>query len=532
MNKTFKIAYSLKNTYRVNTILYSLKQIPVLKKLFPQELYRDPDYKIFANIMSGILEFIKAFLGKFLYFLLMIALIAGLYKTVPEEKVFLHIFVFLTFIGALTNTYVFNPTKDKYYALILLRMDAREYALSTYVYEMLKILTGYLVFGMIFGKMRGLTTWQCLLLPFAAAGMKLAVVAWTLRKYERTGYAVSENQIGVRGWIVIALVLAAAYGIPAAAVLDIPVIGECVLPETVSVSILVCGILCGIASLRKIWTFTEFRDVYRQILMQYLHQVEEARRSVKRQSEKVIQIDEGTGSSRIGFEYLNELFIRRHQKILWKSSKRIAAVSLCIVCAGILGIFLFPEFKGKVNHLVLTNLPYFVFIMYCINRGTGFTNVLFMNCDHSLLTYSFYKRPECILKLFRIRLREIMKVNLLPAFVIGGGLAALLYLSGGTADPMNYVMLLVSILCMSAFFSMHYLTIYYLLQPYNAGTEIRSGTYRIVVIATYLFCYGFMQLRMSTFVFGLGTIIFCVVYCAAACVLVYRLAPRTFRLRA
>ena len=297
MNKTFKIAYSLKNTYRVNTILYSLKQIPVLKKLFPQELYRDPDYKIFANIMSGIWEFIKAFLGKFLYFLLMIALIAGLYKTVPEGKVFLHIFVFLTFIGALTNTYVFNPTKDKYYALILLRMDAREYALSTYVYEMLKILTGYLVFGMIFGKMRGLTTWQCLLLPFAAAGMKLAVVAWTLRKYERTGYAVSENQIGVRGWIVIALVLAAAYGIPAAAVLDIPVIGECVLPETVSVSILVCGILCGIASLRKIWTFTEFRDVYRQILMQYLHQVEEARRSVKRQSEKVIQIDERVACS-------------------------------------------------------------------------------------------------------------------------------------------------------------------------------------------------------------------------------------------
>lgn len=532
MNKTFKIAYSLKNTYRVNTILYSLKQVPVLKRLFPQELYRDPDYKIFANIMSGIWEFIKAFLGKFLYFLIMIALAAGLCKTVPERQTFLHIFVILTLIGAPTNTYIFNPTKDKYYALILLKMDAREYALSMYVYEMLKILTGYLIFGMIFGKMSGLTIWQCLLLPFAAAGMKLAVVAWSLRKYERTGYAVSENQIGVRGWILIALSLAAAYGIPAAAVLGIPVIGNCVLPETVSAAILVCGILSGIVSFRKIWTFTEFREVYQQILTQHMHQVEEARRSVKRQSEKVIQIEEGAGSSRKGFEYLNELFIRRHQKILWKSSKRIAFISLCIMCAGILGIFLFPEVKGKVNHLVLTNLPYFVFIMYCINRGTGFTNVLFMNCDHSLLTYSFYKRPECILKLFWIRLREIMKVNLLPAFVIGAGLAALLYLSGGTEDPLNYVMLLISVLCMSAFFSMHYLTIYYLLQPYNAGTEIKSGTYRIVVIATYLFCYGFMQLRMSTFVFGLGTIIFCVVYCATACVLVYRLAPRTFRLRA
>lgn len=304
------------------------------------------------------------------------------------------------------------------------------------------------------------------------------------------------------------------------------------LPEAVSAGILICGILLGTLSVRKIWTFDEFREVYQQLLTQYMSQVEEARTSVKRQSEKAIQIGEETGSSRRGFEYLNELFIKRHQKVLWKSSKKIALISLCAVCGSILGITLWPEYKEPVNKIILTMLPYFVFIMYCINRGTGFTNVLFMNCDHSLLTYSFYKRPECILKLFRIRLREIMKVNLLPAAVIGTGLAVLLYLSGGTKDSMNYVMLVVSILCMSAFFSVHYLTIYYLLQPYNAGTEIKSGTYRVVVIVTYLFCYGFMQLRMPTFVFGLATIVFCVVYCIIACVLVYKLAPKTFRIRA
>ena len=170
--------------------------------------------------------------------------------------------------------------------------------------------------------------------------------------------------------------------------------------------------------------------------------------------------------------------------------------------------------------------------MYFVNRGTGFTNVLFMNCDHSLLTYSFYKRPECILRLFRIRLWEIMKVNLLPAAVIGAGLALLLYLSGGTAEPVNYLVLIVSMLCISMFFSVHYLTIYYLLQPYNAGTEIKSGTYRIVVTVTYFFCYYLMRLKMSTFAFGLGTVIFCVAYCIIACALVYKLAPKTFRIRA
>ena len=40
-----------------------------------------------------------------------------------------------------------------------------------------------------------------------------------------------------------------------------------------------------------------------------------------------------------------------------------------------------------------------------------------------------------------------------------------------------------------------------------------------------------MQVRLPILVFGLACIAFCVIYCAVACVLVYRMAPRTFRLR-
>ena len=73
--------------------------------------------------------------------------------------------------------------------------------------------------------------------------------------------------------------------------------------------------------------------------------------------------------------------------------------------------------------------------------------------------------------------------------------------------------------------------IYYLLQPYNAGTEMKSGTYRLVVSLTYLVCVGLMQLRMSILLFGMLTIVFCVLYSIVASILVYRLAPTTFRIR-
>mgnify|MGYP000010206431 CR=1 FL=1 len=124
-----------------------------------------------------------------------------------------------------------------------------------------------------------------------------------------------------------------------------------------------------------------------------------------------------------------------------------------------------------------------------------------------------------------------MKINAVPALVIGVGLCPTLYASGETKNSWNYVVLLVSILAMSLFFSIHYLTVCYLLQPYTAGTEMKSGTYRIVMILTYVACYAMMNLRLHTLAFGAACIAFCVVYSIVACVLVYKFAPETFRLR-
>ena len=136
-----------------------------------------------------------------------------------------------------------------------------------------------------------------------------------------------------------------------------------------------------------------------------------------------------------------------------------------------------------------------------------------------------------MLKLFVIRLREIVKINALPALTIAVGLALILYCSGGTDNWSNYLILILSLLCMSIFFSVHYLTIYYLLQPYNAGTELKSGMYSIIMMLTYLCCFILMQLRITIQIFGLMMIAFSLVYCAVACVLVYKLAPKTFRIR-
>ncbi len=522
MRKTLWISFSLKNTYRVNGILYSLKQIPLLKRLLPQALYRVRGLKVFANVLSGIWEVLSAFLGKFIYFITMVIGIGVLYDRVAPGAVFLHILLFLTAIGAFLNTHLFNPTRDKYYAIVLMRMDARAYTLINYGYAIIKTIVGFLPFCIGFGLQKNVPLGVCLLLPFFVAGAKLTVSAVSLWRYEKGNRAYNENQLGKWQWLVVGALLAAAYAPPAFGI---------TVPSFVIVPVMLLFVLTGAAAIPKILNFAHYRAVQQQLLAQMLNQMDQAGNLAQQQTRKTISTDVRITSRKKGFAYLNDLFIKRHQKILWKASVRIAAVCLFLLAGLLLVFYLEPEIRTKINGLLLTSLPYFVFIMYALNRGTGFTRALFINCDHSLLTYSFYKQPQMVLQLFAIRLREIIKINLLPAAVIGGGLAVLLYASGGTDNALHYLVLIVSILCMSIFFSVHYLTIYYLLQPYNAGTEMKSGTYQIVLSATYIVCFCMMNLQMPTLLFGILCIAFCVLYCCVACVLIYRFAPKTFRLR-
>ncbi len=528
MIKTLRLSFALKNTYRVNGILYAIKQIPLIRRILPHNIYKIYGFKVFAHVLSVLWEIISVFLGKILYFLLMIIAPLALYKlTLKEEPaVFLHMFVLLTVIGAFTNTYMFNPKKDKYYAINLLGMDAKEYTLVNYAYSLLKLFLGFTLCGFLFGHFVGLAAWQSILIALSAVGLKTAWVAYDLWEYEKNGTVKNENKLDKAAWLILAILLAAAYGLPALGI---------VLPEIVSTVVMGIGLLVGVISVPKILTFQEYRALYGELLADSLTiQMDKTAQAKLQQAQvnKMISTDTSVTSTKDGFAYLNELFIKRHQKILWKSAEKITLGALVVLAAGVLSVLLFSEAKEAVNRTLMNELPYFVFVMYLINRGTGFTRALFINCDHSLLTYAFYKKPGNILQLFRIRLWEITKINLLPAFVIGTGLALLLLLSGGTDNPLNYALIFITIIALSIFFSVHYLTLYYLIQPYNSGTEIKSGTYQLVFWLTYMICYMMIRIKLPTLYFGIAIVVFCIVYSVAASILVYSFAPKTFRIRA
>lgn len=521
MISTFFLSFRLKNAYRVNSILYSLKQLPIIKRILPEKLYGVRGLKILGNIISAIWEFIMIFLGKFLYIAFMIAAMLGIYQT-NSAATFLHIFFFLTICGGLMNTYLFDPTKDKYYAMFLMNMDAKEYTISNYLYQMIKVLIGFLPFTCFYGMSVGLPLWIMILCPIFVMMVKTFINSLSLIDFKRTKKVKNENLPTSVVWILLLVLLVCAYALPYISI---------VMPTWLFLIFFGLSLGLGIFGFYQIFHFPYYRFLYKQLLTNAPLVINQT--SIRRDASlSQIELDTSLNSTKEGFSYFHELFVKRHRKILTKAIKKqtIVLVGIAIVMSFLVKVN--ASVASTTNHLMLVFLPYFVFIMYMLNRGTTLTQAMFMNCDHAMLSYRIYRKPNVILGLFKERLKTLIGLNLIPATVIGFTLALLLFLSGGTSNVYNYFVLFFSILAMSVFFSVHYLVMYYLLQPYNVHTEMKSSTYSVVQGVTYFVCYYMMQLRLPTFYFGLSVTAFCILYSLLSLWFAYRLAPKTFKLRA
>ena len=201
------------------------------------------------------------------------------------------------------------------------------------------------------------------------AGGKLSVAAYALRRYERTGEAFNEDRGGPVFWCVTAVLLAAAYGLPLAGAL---------IPRWAIVVMMGAVVLVGLMSVRTVLRFDEYGPLYRQLLR------ENARKKLaltgpegqKRIHERYISADASITSSRSGFEYLNDLFIKRHRKLLWRASQRISTV-LTIVMAVLIALTLWlPEFGPQLNEVLKSNITFSALLLYALNRGSQFASML------------------------------------------------------------------------------------------------------------------------------------------------------------
>ena len=143
----------------------------------------------------------------------------------------------------------------------------------------------------------------------------------------------------------------------------------------------------------------------------------------------------------------------------------------------------------------------------------------------------FYRNKDVILNIFKQRLITLIKINLLPAIILAIFLPIIIYITGSTTNIIDYISIPLFIIVLSIFFSTHYLIIYYLLQPYNKKMQLKSISYMIVSFFTYFISYQLTKITLSPTIFSLLGIIITIIYIILGISLVYKYAPRTFKIK-
>lgn len=524
MINDFLISFKVKNTYIVNQIIFSLKKLPIIGKLFSAKLYGKNYLKIIGIIIGTIKEIIKIFGYKILYILFFLIMGIGYYKN-PNQELFIHIYLFLAVIGSFSNTEIFNPSKDKYYMIVLMKMNAKNHAITNFMYFLLSTFIGQLTAIILFAS--SLVSWYyAILLVTVTLMLKCLAINIYFYRMKTTNRVINENKPS--SWfiysILIIICLLLAYGLP---------YFNIIIPLDIFHILSFIIIVLGIISLLKIMKYNKYQKLYKELLVEnnIIFTKDSQTNTLIETNKKQISVDKDIESNKFGYAYFHDLFVKRHKKIVKNHAIKTTFLIMIVTIFLVLSNYFVPQFNKGINRFVLTFLSYSLLLMYFINTGGKITNAMFINCDHSMLVYRFFRQSDTILSLFKERMKTVILINVIPSLTLGLSLCILLFVSGGTDNSLNYLVIFLSTIATSIFFSVHHLVIYYLMQPYNIGMEIKNISYTIVNIVTYWVAYYIAGINIPTIIFGSIMILFAIIYSVISLLLVYKYAPKTFKLK-
>ena len=521
MLNSLRMSLKIDYAYSLNSFIYNLRRLPIFKDLITDDLYKSKNLKKVVAFLSTGWAFFKTIFFNLLYFF-SIYFLASLINKSHLSLTFIHIYFIFTIIGFFINNRLLNTSKKKYFSIVLFKMDAKEFMESSLVYNLFKYLLlhsfSFLVIS-FFVKIPLLVIVQLVLLAFFS---RITGEALNILFYKRYSYVWLNNYYLYFSILISLLVLS-----------FLPLKNIFISSNLIFIVLLIFIIISPF-SFRYLVRVKDYKLIFKKLNTKNMALSEQEALSYSRQQmvevkKKDINISSKRLKNKKGYDLFNTIFFERHREILLRSAKKFSLVLAIIYI--VLGFLVLNDaniFRG-VNAFFSSNLGWFVLIMYFINRGAIVTQAMFFNCDHAMLRYNFYREPKVLLGLFKKRLKLLIKVNLLPATVMVLGNSLLLYLTLNK-EVYAYLVIAFYIITLSIFFSVHYLVIYYLLQPYNSEMQLKKVSYSLVSILTYGVCYYVSTVRLNYLSFGILFIIFTLLYSAISLYLVYKFSPRTFKI--
>ncbi len=520
LHKTLQIDIA----YSVNSFIYVLRRLPIFKDLITDDIYKSKTIKRIIGFFGMILSMVRALFLKFMYFFVILLICTKFFPDILV-RAFFHIYFFLTIIGMFINNKLLNTNKKKYFAMLVFNMDATKFFHANIFWNLLTstIMNGIFFYFFLDYLMLSPTILYSLIFVVFTLAVRLVGEMLNILFFRRYHYVWYTNS---NLYFPIVLSLLACCFLPC---INITISMRLIIVFTI------IFILLGIISLIYLLRIKDYKLIYKHLsqitnVMNSKNEKDYLKQAMVDVKEKDKKIDHKLLEKKEGYDLFNTIFFERHKEILLRSARKYSLI-LAIIYAVVFYLMIrYTNYNKSIAEFLHVKLAAFVIVMYFINRGAIITQAMFFNCDHAMLQFNFYREPTVILELFKKRLLTVTKVNLLPAFVIGLGNTIIFLLSTNTYPITTLLTTFLFIMSLSVFFSVHYLVIYYLMQPFNKEMEVKKASYSFVTLGTYIVTYWLSGVVLSSEILSVLGILFVIIYTSLALFLVYKVAPRTFKL--
>lgn len=521
MINIFKTCLDIDFTYAINSFVYTLKKTPIIKNIINDNIYSKKVFKQIAKLLAIICTMSVTILSKFFYFLI-IYICCKVLKF--NNNLFIHLVFVFSLIGMFLNTHILNTSIKKYISIILFNMDSKKFIISHYIYESIINFILNLCMLLLFFIILKLPIYLSFIISLFILFSKTIGEALNIRYYKNNNIRINDDKILFISIIIVGIIL-----------ILLPVF-NIYFESNLIVLFTILSFIISVGGYIYILNVDNYKTLYKKlnsfnIAVNSEYQSEYSIQSYIDIRKKDKYIKNKKLKNKKGYSLFNTIFFERHKTILSRSSNINMIIITVLFIILLISIYQVPSLKVYVNKFLMNNLGWFILVMYFINKGNHITKAMYFNCDHAMLTFNFYRGRRVIFNLFKKRLIKLIVINLKPALLLGIYILITIYLTGGATYIYDYISIYIYILSLSVLFSVHYLVIYYLMQPYNSDMKIVNNMYSIVLFLTYFISYQFTKINWSSTLFSIVIIIFTIIYVNISLILVYKKAYKTFRLR-
>lgn len=529
MLKTLHQIYKINTSSSINTFLYFLKKLPILKSKLKNVNYSFLKFKRTIGIVSIIYNIISSPIKSLLIFLLMY--LPSIFLPQGNADLALATLVFFFYyVLRLPLTELLAYDFKKLIMVKQMRMDPKDYALATTIpNEILKLFGKAIIFTLFLNFGPNLLYGIVLAISISC----FAIFSEAIHLYIYDKYKVTTANHN--GLLVIFYLVIYIGGYASALISPFNIFLNILTSPIFIISTIVLGIFGGAYLYRYNNYFKVINETNNIETMETMkNAVAEAHfgnTKIKEEDYKEGDLTTNKFDNKEGYNYLNAIFFDRHKRIVYKpmiiKSLAIIGIFLGIMIAT---EFFAPEIGSSIGNAIYERFTFFVFIMYVLCNSERVIKSMFHNCDITLLRYGFYKKGDALLKMFFLRLLRIIYINLIPTNLLAIGIAFSItyYTSIGFIDVIPIILLLYAL---ALFFSVHYIFMYYIFQPFTSSLQVKNPFYSIINFLVYFISYMLIQIPAPPTIFLPITIGLLVLYIIMAIVLIYQKAPQTFRIK-